>query len=168
MSRQAIPQREPISETVAGAVMRVGDDCLLSSAILTSGELVAAGELIVRYGIPYLGKPFYSIVPDLVVVDYGDMLVGEAAWDFLIHQSGPYPRADVLGYRNDGSDQMLVVKQLDFAIPFDVFAYRQASDRRPFARLKALIASHRAAFPPRLLNYLPAFASFADWQARHE
>ena len=168
MSRPVIPEREPISEAIEGAVMRMGDDCLLSSAILTSGELVAAGELVIRYGIPYLGKPFYSIVPDLAVLDYGDMLSGEAAWEFLVHQSNLYPRADVLGYRDDGSDQMLVVKQLDFAIPFDVFAYHQSSDRKPFARLKALIASERAAFPQRLLNYLPAFDSLADWQARHE
>jgi len=168
MSRQAIPKREPIQDIIEGVVTRLGNDCLLSTAMLTSGELVAAGELAVRYGIPYLGRHFHSLVPDLVVVDYGEMLVAEAAWEFLVHHSHLYPRADVLGYRDDGSDEMLVVKQLDFAIPFDVLVYRQASDRKPFASLRALIASNRAAFPQRLLNYLPAFDSLADWQTRHE
>ena len=166
MPSPAIPPRQPVSDVIEGVVTRLDGDCLLSSAMLTRGQLVAAGELVIRCAVPYLGKP-YSIVPDLVVLDYGDMLTGEPAWEFLLQQSHLHPRADVLGHRDDGSDQMLTVKQLDFAIPFDVFAYHQPSDRKPFARLNALIASERAAFPPRLLEYLPAFDSLADWQARH-
>ena len=73
------PARLPISDAIEGVVTRLGDGCLLSSAMLTRGEFVAAGELVIRYGIPYLAKPC-SIVPDLVVLDYGDMLTGEAAW----------------------------------------------------------------------------------------
>ena len=161
-----LPARLPISDAIEGVVTRLGDDCLLSSAMLTRGEFVAAGELVIRYGIPYLAKPC-SIVPDLVVLDYGDMLTGEPAWEFLIKQSHLHPRADVLGHQDDGRDQMLTVKQLDFAIPFDVFVYHQAADRKPLAKLDALIASDHAAFPPRLLDYLPAFAAVADWQARH-
>ena len=166
MPNPAIPPRQPVSDVIEGAVTRLAGDCLLSSAMLTRGQLVAAGELVVRYAVPYLGKPC-SIVPDLVVLDYGDMLTGEPAWEFLLRQSHLHPRADVLGHRDDGSDQMLAVKQLDFAIPFDVFAYHQPSDRKPFAQLNALIAAERAAFPPRLLDCLPAFDSLADWQARH-
>ena len=161
-----LPARLPISDAIEGVVTRLGDDCLLSSAMLTRGEFVAAGELVIRYGIPYLAKPC-SIVPDLVVLDYGDMLTGEPAWEFLIKQSHLHPRADVLGHQDDGRDQMLTVKQLDFAIPFDVVVYHQAADRKPLAKLDALIASESAAFPPRLLDYLPAFAAVADWQARH-
>ena len=166
MSNSAMLPRQPISDVIEGVVTRLGDDCLLSSAMLTRGEFAAAGELVIRYGIPYLAKP-YSIVPDLVVLDYGDMLAGEAAWEFLLKQSHLHPRADVLGHRDDGSDQMLTVKQLDFGIPFDVFVYHQAADRKPLAKLNALIASELAAFPKRLLDYLPAFATVADWQARH-
>lgn len=161
-----MPARLPISDAIEGVVTRLDDNCLLSAAMLTRGEFVAAGELIIRYGIPYLDKP-YSVAPDLVVLDYGDMLTGEAAWEFLIKQSHLHPRADVLGYRDDGSDQMLAVKQLDFAIPFDVFVYHQPADRKPLAKLNALIAAKPAAFPKRLLDYLPAFATAADWQARH-
>ena len=161
-----MPPRLPISDAVEGVVMRLDDDFLLSAAMLTRGEFVAAGALIIRYGIPYLDKP-YSVAPDLVVLDYGDMLTGEAAWEFLIKQSHLHPRADVLGHRDDGSDQMLAVKQLDFAIPFDVFVYHQTADRKPLAKLDALIAAKPAAFPKRLLDYLPAFVTVADWQARH-
>ena len=160
------PARLPISDAIEGVVTRLGDGCLLSSAMLTRGEFVAAGELVIRYGIPYLAKPC-SIVPDLVVLDYGDMLTGEAAWEFLVKQSHLHPRADVLGHQDEGRDQMLTVKQLDFAIPFDVFVYHQAADRKPLAKLNALIASQPTAFPKRLLDYLPTFAAVADWQARH-
>ena len=166
MSGQAMPHRQPVSDAIEGAVTRLGDDCLLSAAILTRGELVAAGELVVRYGIPYSGKPFQAIVPDLVVLDYGDMLTGEDAWAFLVGRSHLHPRADVLGYDDDGIDQMLMVRQLDLGMSPAVFVYRQESDRQPLARLAALIAANPDAFPQRLRRHLPTFASFADWQAR--
>ena len=130
--------------------------------------MIAEGDFVIRYGITYLGKPQYSIVPDLVVVDYGDMLVGEEAWDFLTNQSNLYPRSDVLGYRNDGRDEMLVVKQLDLAIPFDVLTYKTASDRTPLAKLTALIAQESDAYPARLLKYLPRYDTLADWRAINE
>ena len=117
---------------------------------------------MIRYGIPYLGKPHISIVPDLVVLDYGDMLTGEDAWEFLINQSNLYPRSDVLGYRNDGSDEMVVIKQLDFAIPFKVFAYTSKTDHQPIAQLDALITTDYNHYPARLIKYLPCFDTIAD------
>ena len=67
-----------------------------------------------RFGIPYLGKSHLSIVPDLLVLDYGEMLVGDIAWEFLMKSSHLFPRSDVLGYRNDGADEMAGVQATGF------------------------------------------------------
>lgn len=138
---------------------------LLSSRKLPAGEEIAQGDLIVRYGITYLGKPLFSIVPDLVVADYGELLYGEAAWQFLMDRGHLYPRADVCGRRNDGQEDMVPVKQLDFDYPYDVFVYGEVSESQPLAKLSALIAADRAKFPKRLTEQLPIFASLDHWRA---
>lgn len=168
MPKQQIPDRKPIGDVVSGIISQFDNRYILSIHAILSAEFIAEGDFIMRYGITYLGKPHYSIVPDLVVVDYGEMLVGEDAWEFLTKQSNLYPRADVLGYRNDGSDEMLVVKQLDLAIPFNVLAYVSESKHIPVAKLTALIAPERNIYPERLLKYLPCYDTVAEWQAIDE
>ena len=105
-----------------------------------------------------------SIVPDLVVADYGELLNGEAAWEFLVNSGHLYPRADVCGFRNDGVDDMVAVKQLDIDYPFRVYAYRQLEDELPFAALSALIDADTASYPKRLLRHLPQFDSLSSWR----
>ena len=163
MPSQTIPRREPINETLMGAVSRLGDAYLLSDATLPRAEPVLAGDLVVRYGIPYLGKSHLSIVPDLLVLDYGEMLVGDIAWEFLMKSSHLFPRSDVLGYRNDGADEMLAFKQLDFDSPYHVFVYRDRDDHQPVCRLNALISADRASFPERLLTHIACFSNLDDW-----
>ncbi len=165
MPEQFAPHREPIAERVAGVITRFGDIALLSSRKLPEGEEIAQGDFVARYGITYLGKPQFSIVPDLVVADYGELLHGEAAWRFLMEKGHLYPRADVCGRRNDGQEDMLAVKQLDFDYPYDVFIYGGVADREPLARLSALIAADRAKFPERLVKHLPTFPSLENWRA---
>lgn len=167
MAKQQIPDREPIGDVFTGVICQFDNLHILSPAPVASTVEVARGNFVVRYGVTYLGKPHYSIVPDLVVADYGDMLVGEDAWIFLIKQSNLYPRADVLGYRNDGRDEMIVVKELDFAIPFDVLAFADADAKIPLAKLAVLIAPE-AGTPERILEYLPRYDTLADWQASRE
>ena len=164
MTRKSKLQRLPISERVSGFVTRVGADVLLSATALAGGEVIASGELFVRYGITYLGKPQLSIVPDLVVADYGELLIGEAAWTFLMERGHLYPRADVCGFRNDGQDDMLVLKQLEFDHPYDVFVYRQVEGQQPLAKLSALITPETSAYPERLRKHLPSYASVSEWQ----
>jgi hypothetical protein len=168
MTKQQIPDREPIGDAFSGIISRIDNHHILSISPLTSADPIAEGDFVIRYGVIYLGKPHHSIVPDLVVVDYGDMLVGEDAWNFLTKQSNLYPRADVLGYRNDGRDEMLVVKQLDLVVPFDVFAYTSDKDRTPIAKLTALIAPENDTYPERLLKHLPCYDTIADWQTINE
>jgi hypothetical protein len=106
-------------------------------------------------------------VPGLVALDYGHMLTGEDAWNFLLKRSVVFPRADVLGYRNDGADDMIVVKQLDLAEPIDVYVYPGATATIPVAHPTSLIAPADAQVAPRLLEYLPRYDTIDDW-LRHE
>ena len=164
MKRKSEIQRQPISDQAAGIVTEVEGHALLSAAELTVGEVIARGELILRYGITYLGKPHLSIVPHLVVADYGELLNGEEAWAFLMTSAHLYPRADVCGFLNDGGDEMVALKQLDFDYPFDVFVYQHSHDDLPLAKLSALVAADPASFPDRLLNHLPRFDSLNAWR----
>lgn len=165
MTANSPPERQPISDQISAVVTRLDGCWLLSNSELGRGETLAQGGLTLRYGITYLGKPQLSIVPDLVVADYGEFLVGEAMWQFLMGSAHRYPRADACGLDRDGNEEMVVLKQLDFDYPYDVFVYRNESDQRPLARLSALIASDITHFPPRLLLHLPHFDSLDAWRA---
>ena len=167
MKRKSEVLRQPIADRVAGVVTEIERHALLSPAALPGGEAIIRGDLIIRYGITFLGKPQLSIVPHLVIADYGELLVGEEAWDFLMTSAHLYPRADVCGFLNDGRDEMVALKQLDFDYPFDVFVYQQLQDELPLARLGALVAGESAAYPERLLSHLPRFDSLNAWR-RHE
>lgn len=157
--------RQPIAERATGVVTRVGGVALLSSRKLPAGRDILTGDLVLRYGITYLGKPQLSIVPDLVIADYGELLHGENAWQFLMEKSHLYPRADLCGWRSDGEEDMPALKQLDFDHQYDVFVYGDEADRQPLAQLSALIAADRAKFPARLCQHLPIFANFEQWRA---
>lgn len=157
-------QRQPIADRLTGVVTAIDGQALLSSFELADGAAIAQGELTIRYGITFLGKPQISIVPDLVVADYGELLIGEAAWAFLMESAHLYPRADVCGFRNDGEDDMVAVKQLDFDYPYDVFVYRRLEDEQPFAALSALIDADTTSYPERLLRRLPKFDSIVSWR----
>ena len=156
--------RQPISDQVEGFVTAIGGRALLSAVALDEGELTARGALTLRYGITFLGKPHLSIVPSLVVADYGELLKGEEAWDFLMTSAHLYPRADVCGFRSDGADEMTAVKQLDFDAPYDVFVYRDSQGHQPLAKLAGLIAAEGASYPERLLRHLPRYESLNAWR----
>lgn len=158
-------QRLPISDSIRGLLTRLDDSWLLADHALVGGRVAARGELIVRYGIRILGKPQFAIVPDLVVADRGEMLIGEAAWHFIIERGHLFPRADVCGRFEDGADETLFLKQLDLALPFAVYAYSETADVKPLARIDALIAHDASAFPERLLDQLPYYRRLADWRA---
>ena len=163
---QADTPRQPITELAQGVATRIGEHVLLSSRKLPIGLELAQGHLHIRYGITYLGRPQLSIVPELVIADYGVLLNGEDAWQFLMEKSHLYPRADVVGWRSDGQDDMPALKQLDFDYAFDVFLYADQADRQPLAQLNALIAADRVKFPLRLTARLPIYASLDEWRAR--
>ncbi len=163
-----IPERQPISDSFRGHVLKVEGTPLLLREALQAGELLATGDLTVRYAVGYLGKPHLAIVPGLIALDYGEMLTGEEAWEFLLKRSNLYPRADVVGYRNDGEDDMIAVKFLDIDQPVQALVYADPQAVRPIARPVALVAASIEGIAPRLLEYLPHYPSLEAWQAAHE
>lgn len=163
-----IPARAPIGDLFHGALIRIDQDTLLIDPAPASFTPLYQGTITLRYGVRFLGKPHLAIVPGLLALDYGDFLTGEDAWTFILKKSNLYPRADVVGYLQDGTDEMLPVKKLDLALPIMVLAYPDDQATRPIAQPQALIAADTSAIAPRLLDYLPHFPTIADWQAQRD
>ena len=168
MSRPRIPDRDPIGDMINGTVLTYDDETyVLTTASpddATDAKTIADGELIVRYGVVFLGKPHLSIVPALIALDYGEFLTGEPAWTFLFKRSNLYPRGDVIGHRNDGEDDMVVIKSLDLEYPVHVLVYADASATKPLAQVTALIAPAPDDLPARLRQHLTRYPTIADWQ----
>jgi hypothetical protein len=163
MTAPSIPPRQPIEDRFGGWLLRAGEDYFLSSAPQAGTVPVEQRDWIIRYGIVYLGKPHYSIVPALLALDYGQFLTGEQAWHFLLHRSNLYPRADVIGYRSDGTDDMIVVKQLDLMHAFHILAYQHPEDAVPLAQISAIIAPDPSDLPARLQEYATIIPDLAVW-----
>jgi hypothetical protein len=162
-----IPARQPYGEVFTGAIMTVGSQHVIAPAPLPDAQVLHRGSFVLRYGVEYLGKPQYSIVPGLIAIDYGEMFVGEEAWDFLLHRSNLYPRGDVLGYRNDGEDDMITIKRLDLVPPFHILAYPDEQATTPLARIAAVIASDETHLPPWLARYARRYPSLTEYQAQN-
>lgn len=131
----------------------------------SAGQVLATGTFIVRYGLRFLGKLHVSIVPGLIVLDRGEIMTGEEAWDFLLKHSNLFPRSEVIGYKNDGTDDMAQIRALDMAVLPEVLAFVDAQATKPIAKPTALIAPDTNGLSERLLSYLPRYASLVDWQA---
>jgi hypothetical protein len=164
---KTIPERASLGDAFVGAALKLdsGQHALAHAVDVSDVEVVASGTFVVRYGIPFLGKPHIPIVPGLLVLDYGDIFTGEAAWDFLYKRSNLYPRAEVFGYRSDGRDDMIIVRSLDLALPVEVLVYPNDTATMPIAHPKAIIAASDADLAPRILKYLPRFKTVANWKA---
>lgn len=161
-----IPEREPVEERFSGVLLRVGATDGLALLPQPDTTTLAQGAFVLRFGVRFLGKPHRAIVPGLVVLDYGDMLTGEAAWDFLQKRSNLHPRAEVAGYRDDGTDDLVFFRDLDLALAPLVLAYADAASNQPIARPEFVIAPADAELPPRLTDYLPRFDSVDQWKAK--
>lgn len=171
MPQPKIPDRQPIHDVFNGLIFQIQNASKTQSwgfLGLTPPPNIdyQHGEFIIRYGVRYLGKPHISIVPGLVASDYGDMMVGDMAWDFIYKKGLAFPRADVLGYRNDGVDEMISMKFLDIAIPPQVLVYADSQATIPLMSVVALIAppDSTPTLPSRLLGYLPRFDHLEDWK----
>jgi hypothetical protein len=164
MKPPRIPPRAPIGDSFKGFLLKVDDFILLAEAPLAGAEIVYEGSLILRYGVIYLGKPHLSIVPALLALDYGAFKTGEDAWDFLLNKSNLFPRADVLGYGNDGADCQVFIKELDLMYPFDILAYDNAEANKPIAKIAAVISENRGSLPTRLAEYAPIYPTIEAWK----
>ncbi len=160
-----IPERNPIGDVFTGAVIQIGDAQALTTLEPLSEQIIASGTFVIRYGLRFLGKLHISIVPGLLVLDRGEMITGDEAWDFLLKHSNLYPRSEVFGYKNDGADEMMLIRNLDMAVPPEVLVYTDANAIKPLAKPSALIAPDSSGISERLLSYLPRYPSLAQWQA---
>lgn len=170
MEKASLPERAPIGDVYSGLLLQVAAAQVLALAAHPGTHIIASGNFVVRYGLRFLGKLHQSIVPGMVVLDYGDILTGEEAWDFLLKRSNLHPRAEVVGYRSDGSDDMVFIKTLDMAVEPEVLLYADENTHLPLARPAALIATELDHIPARLIKYLPPYSTLAEWQAatQHE
>ena len=158
-----IPERAPIGDSFTGVVIEAGELKALAGEPQPGAATVASGSFVVRYAVQFLGKPHMAIVPGLLALDYGEMLTGEDAWTFLLERSNLHPRADVVGYRNDGSDEMVTVKLLDMAAPIQAYVYENDTGTTPLTRVHAVIGD--VTVPARLLDYVKRYDSVERWQA---
>ncbi len=161
----AIPPQQPVEDQFYGFLVDAGEQKSLAATGDVNTTSAAQSNFIIRYGIRYLGKPHLCVVPGLVAVDYGQMLNGEAAWEFLLKRSNLYPRAEVFGMRNDGKEDMTYVKNLDLAMPIMVLVYATANSAAPLGSVDALITPQTDAIPERLREYLPLFETTEAWLA---
>jgi hypothetical protein len=160
-----IPEQNPIGDSFTGSILQIDEAQVLSTVDSSVGEVIAIGTFVIRYGLRFLGKLHISIVPGLVVLDRGEIMTGEEAWDFLLKHSNLYPRSEVVGYKNDGTDDIVLIRNLDMAILPEVLAYAYTSSTKPIAKPTALIAPDISGLSERLLSSLPHYASLAEWQA---
>lgn len=165
MPGKPIPERAPVQDSFNGVAIICDGVQALATEPVPGTQVMMNGPLVVQYGVRFLGKLHLSIVPGIVVLDYGDMITGEEAWDFLLKRSNLHPRAEVIGYRNDGKDDMVFIKHLDLSVPPEVLVYANAGDTTPAAQPTALIGADTNGVPTRLLDYLPYYPTLADWQA---
>lgn len=159
----AIPPRQPLGDAFSGFIVHRDEGDLLCAPGVDAAQPASSTPYVLRYGIRYLGKPMLSVVPGLVAIDYGTFLNGTEAWDFLIHRSNLYPRAEVFGYRNDGVDEQVFVRQLDLALTPETLVYADDAATVPRAHPLAYVGPEVDA-PPRLLAYLPHFDHLQAWQ----
>jgi hypothetical protein len=167
MSAPKIPPRNPIGDVFEGVVLQVDETYLLSPTPLENTGTVHAGTFIIRYGVTYLGKPHESIVPGLLALDYGEFLTGENAWHFLMNKSNLHPRGDVVGFRKDGEEAMVVVKLLDLMHPLDILVYADNDSTKPLVQVQAVITPDSTTLPERLKQYAAVYPSLEAWRKAH-
>lgn len=176
MASRRIPDRQRIGDTFSGGLLHIRESenqhTLLMAVALddlpNDATLSYQGEFVVRYAVRYLGKPHLSIVPGLLATDTGEIMTGSHAWDFLLNRSNLFPRADVQGYRNDGEDDMVFVKELDLMQPIQILVYENADATKPLAQPAAIICSEPDNLPDRLQQYADIYPTLTEWRTQHD
>lgn len=161
-----IPPPEYVHESVDGAVygLPVGDVLVIGQppAPLANAAPITAGLLVVRYGIPFNTPSTDVLVPGLFVSERGYPMVGREAWDFMAEKFQLYPRAEIVGFRLDGANAQVFLRELDWGAPVRVLIYGSTEQRTPTAAPKAMYVGEGAAPLPELLaRYRPPALNLA-------
>lgn len=153
------PDPEYINDSITGAIFKEGDRYSLALDNLTlSGEPIAQGEFLLRYGIPTLSPPIRWVMPGLMVGERGGAFIGRKAWDYMQERWEHHPRADVVGLDPEGEKKTYFLKELDLSAKVRVYAYRNATDTIPFCLLDSYIAPDDAELSELMAKYLPRLA----------
>lgn len=164
MPAPRIPQRQPIGDAFTGVIIEAEGHFVLANAPIEGYKTTDEGTFVVRYAVVFLGKPHLSIVPALMALDYGEFKTGEDAWEFLLHKSNLYPRADVIGHNNKGEDTQVFVRELDLMYPFDILVYKDETSTTAICKVDAIIHPAPGDLPGRLVEYVNIFPTLEEWK----
>ncbi len=131
MSDIANLQPEYFHEAIPGTLWRAPDGdlglSLPDAAPPNEADILLAGSVVVRYGVEMLHE-YAVLVPGLFESETGYQLAGRAAWDLMWAQFQLYPRAEVIGMRQDGRPGEYWIRELDFADRPRLLAYVNAAE----------------------------------------
>jgi hypothetical protein len=154
------PARLAVADSLDAAIVDFEGQPVLTTLI---SPPEASSPLILRYGVALLEQPDAYMVPELIALDYGDFLAGEQAWDFVLNRGNLYPRADVIGHLQDGTDEMLPLKWLDLAAPIAGLVYEHRDQWLPLAVIRTVV-SNRHDLPERVRDHLDVYPNWKAWQ----
>lgn len=115
----------------------------------TPATIIHSGDLILRYGVDLLVSP-HAFIPGYFETENGAVFTGEAAWDFIWAKFQLYPRAEVLGMRQDGLQTDYLMRDLDFGEGRKVLAYADESSPKSLGTIAQLRLADMNTCPPRL------------------
>ena len=147
-----------VQDTVTGTIwLAQGKHTLVisQSEMVLKGKVIAKGNFILRYGIPYLGPQHLSLMPAVFEAESGATLEGIKAWKFMLKNYQMYPRAEVIGLRSDGDEVEAYMKELDFADYPRVYVYESPDKKVPLAQIQHVVSDRKTGIPPILKNILP-------------
>jgi hypothetical protein len=131
---------------------------------LAASDLGSFRSAGVRYAFPRWGtlRPFFVT---MAADDRGKLYKGLEAIDWISNNGLLFPRADAAGQWADGSEDQFVMKELDLAIPVQVFASASETDfpglqvhaALEFVADVPFVAAPGGNFPARIQAAIPVF-----------
>ena len=115
--------------------------------------IILSGDITLRYGILLLKTPKYQIVPGYFETENGAVRIGRAAWDIIWKKFQLYPRADVIGLRNDGKSLHVLMRDLDFGESGKVLAYADENSEESLGMIQEFNIPPDADLPQLLAGY---------------
>lgn len=121
---------------------------------ILKGKVLARGNIVLRYGIPYQGPKHLSVILSVFLSERGGMLTGWQGWNFIRANYQLHQRAEIFGLQSDGETAQVFVRALDFAtIPY-VLAYAAPFDKIPIAQINRLVMNGASDIPHLLVELL--------------
>lgn len=105
-----------------------------------SWDIVAAGSIVLCYGLSYLHQPDDILLPQWAYDDFQREYHGEDALSFILRRGDAFPRADVAGRRVlTGRRDQRFFKEMDIAARLKAVAYRSLEDSAALGAVSTLI-----------------------------